>query len=483
MKVWTKRVMTVGAGQITSFAARFIRNIILARLLLPDEFGTAVAINSVIGLAVATDLGLDRFVMVRGTEKSLSAAHFLSIARGLLTALALIALAPQAAALFGVPHASKSFAIAAGISALEALHHLGIRQIWRNYEYGPHATAQIAASVAAIAILYPAIGILHDHRAIIVSLGTEALVYVIISHFLAGSSYRFGFDKHELREGLLFSLPLMLNGVGLALVQQLDRFMVGYWFGVTELALYAVLLSLSAMPGSFILGVFSNIGLSFLISDKNKSLDEQQRYEVISVLYYFVSVSYLLFIIVSLDILAPAIFGRSFMPSPFAQGCLAIIGYLRLVRGAAPTTLLLARSQTRQLALLNLSAIFGLLIAAAGVWMRPELESLLAGLALGEIISVYLFLSVTKKSLKSHNIVKDFLVMLFVPCLIIGAYAWLHKLTVLERGSLLIFGVVAIGAQLAYAILRDKAIQNLLVSATAARSKAPEIAVSNPKQP
>jgi hypothetical protein len=190
IKVWISRGLIVSVAPTVTFCSRFARNVILSRLLVSDQFGTAVAISVVIGLAgLVTDAGLDRFVMINNSAKALSAAHALQIARGGLLALALV----------GIPQFANSFALAALVPLVGGFAHLGIKRIQANYEYGPESVAQLVANIAAIAAVFLAAAILRDHRAIIASFLTESITYVILSHVLAPVPYHLRSDRAMLR--------------------------------------------------------------------------------------------------------------------------------------------------------------------------------------------------------------------------------------------------------------------------------------------
>jgi hypothetical protein len=91
-RVWAERALVGGLAPIVVYGSRFASNIILSRLLAPDEFGTAVAISVVLGLGgLATDVALDRFVIIllrrnreagRFSEGYCSGAYTLNISTG-----------------------------------------------------------------------------------------------------------------------------------------------------------------------------------------------------------------------------------------------------------------------------------------------------------------------------------------------------------------------------------------------------------------
>jgi O-antigen/teichoic acid export membrane protein len=449
LKIWTGRIFVGGLAPISVYGSRFAANIILSRLLVPDQFGTAVAISAVLGLgSLATDMALDRFVMIDGTARSLSTAHLLAAGIGLVLAAILCAAAPLAAGLFGVSNFVESFALAAAISAIGGFANLGLKQIQRDYRYGPDAIAQVSANVAGLVALLIAAIVLRNHLAIIIGLGVQSALYVLLSHVLAPTRYAMSFDKRTLLRALSFGLPLTLNGIGLATVSQLDRILVGHWLGVKELGLYAVVFSMSVVPTSLIISTLSGPSLSFLLSEDNASA-RASRYRLLLTLYSLVAGLYACWLALSLDVLVPLIFGPTYSLSGPAHVLFVLISSIRLLRSGAPTSLLLANGQTKRLAFLNLSAGIGLVVASACLTVWPGLEAMLFGIAIGEMIAGTLFFTLLDPAVRrSGNVIADLLASALVPVLISIALAWNPDRSWTARGSLLLIGLIAFAGQL-----------------------------------
>lgn len=457
LRIWTGRIFVGGLAPVSVYGSRFAANIILSRLLAPDQFGTAVAISAVLGLgSLATDVALDRFVMIDGTARSLSTAHLLAAGIGLVLAAILCATAPVAAGLFGVGNFAGSFALAAAITAIGGFANLGLKQIQRNYNYGPDAIAQVSANVAGLVALLIAATILRNHRAIIVGLGVQSALYVLLSHVLAPTRYTMSFDKRTLLRALSFGLPLTLNGIGLATVSQLDRILVGHWLGVKELGLYAIVFSMSVVPTSLIISTLSGPSLSFLLSEDKGASARASRYRLLLTLYSLVAGLYACWLALSLDVLVPLIFGSSYTLSGRTHVLFILISSFRLLRSGAPTSLLLATGKTKRLALLNLSAGIGLVVASACLTVWPGLEAMLFGIAIGELIACTLFFTLLGPATRrSGNVIADLLTSVWVPVLISVVLAWNPDRSWLARGSLLAIGLIAFGGQLYIELLRN----------------------------
>jgi O-antigen/teichoic acid export membrane protein len=464
LSVWGKRAFLGGLAPVVLYGSRFAANIIMSRLLAPHEFGTAVAISVVLGIGgLATDVALDRFVMIDGSPRALSTANLLAALNGILLALGLVFAAPLTARLFGVPNLAGSFAIAASISAIGGFAHLGVKQIQRNYDYVPDTIAQVTSNFVGVLGLLTAAVSLRNHHAIIVGMGLQSAVYVILSHLLAPSSYKIGCNKEILFRALSFGLPLTLNGIGLAAISQLDRVVVGSWFGVKELGLYAVIFSMSVVPTNLIIGVFSRPSFSFLLSHDQDHFHQSDRYQLLLTFYSLVTGLYACWMVLTLDVLTPLIFGQSFTVSPLAHVLFVLIACLRLQRFGAPTSLLLASGRTKQLAVLNLSAGFGLVMASAGISVLPTLEAMLGGIAIGEFASCTLFFTTLGRSIsQGRHALSDLVRAVAVPTLMAAELALNPYPTLGARGMLLLTGILAVLIQLALELFRSRKLRAIV---------------------
>jgi O-antigen/teichoic acid export membrane protein len=413
--------------------------------------------------ALVTDVAIDKFAVVEADKngaQALAAAHVLSLARGFLLSLVLVAGAPMVAALFGVPQFEASFAYAGLVPFVSSFAHLGIKQVQRHYDYAPETWSLLLSNLVSICVLLVAVWLLRDHRAIVVSFLIEAIAYVFASHWLARTRYHLKPSRALMRKALVFGIPLMLNGIGLALIAQFDRALVGHWFGVDVLASYSVLLSISVVPISLILRVFGTLSLSFILSKISNGRLASDQYAALVFLFSILAVVYSLFVALTLDWATPLIFGRTFGVSLGIHLLLTIIVFLRLQRGGAPTSLFLATGRTRELALLNLSAAFGLLLGYALLFWSLRLETLLFGLAIGDIASLLLFffVSSTIVSLNRSCLIIDFGAAVVVLAIVLGMLAYHPDVTVVARMTLFAIGIVAVALQVAIGLGNHRAV-------------------------
>ena len=391
---WASRITFASVAQLADFGGRFLRMVAFSRLLSPMEFGTSVALTVVLSTAfVVADIGLDRFVLLNAGQRERSAlagAHFIEITRGVIIAIVLFILAKPFAALFNVPAATDSFRWGALLPLIHAFTHLRPKQAQQNYNFKQDAAAATAASVVSLAVAIPAALLCRDHNAILLSLFAGESAAVLTTHLVSDRPYELSWDRKTIREALEYGVPLMVNGVGLAVMAQADRFLVGASLGVATLGVYSVILSLSVAAMSPFYAICSSVGVSVIA--KNRSEPTRFRTLLLAMTwgFFLFGLSYAAFTGLTLDFLAPKLFGQRYVVEATVRCIIALIVFLRIIRGPA-SVLLLVEGQTRSLAFANIVAGVGLVCAFLFVHAAPTLAAVLLGVLIGDALSFALF--------------------------------------------------------------------------------------------
>ncbi len=382
------------AAGFVEFGARFARLFILSRLLAPGEFGIAVAITIVVTtMELMADVGLEKFIMVRpaaDARQALAAAHAIQLSRGLLLFALMLLLAGPAVTFFGIPQAVTSFEFAALVPLVRSFWHLDIKQRRRDYDYRAEALAVTTSNVTALAVAaLAAATILPDHRVIVLALLVEAAVYAVASHILAHAPMRVIPDRETLRQSLAYGLPLMLNGAALAIISQADRMVVGRFFGMDILGVYAVILSLAVTPTSLMGKITCDLGISMLARSQDNSRRHLETYLWLAWFFAFLAFGYAVFIGLTLDVLVPFVFGKAYAVGIDPVILISAIVFLRILRGG-PTVELLVSGATSRLTLATLMSVFGIAAAAALAQVHPVLTSVLTGVLFGDVLTMVL---------------------------------------------------------------------------------------------
>jgi hypothetical protein len=175
------------------------------------------------------------------------------------------------------------------------------------------------------------------------------------------------------------------------------------------------------------------------------------NYQLLTFVYSMLAIAYALWVLLTLDILTPAVFGPAFKVAPTVSAAIACMVFLRLQRGGAPTIALLTMGRTSELALWNFTAVFGLLIALALVRLWPRFESILAGVVFGDflVLVLFRFASSTARSLNNATAATEFVISLVSLAIMVGTFLWTPAPGLEARCTVMLAGLLGIGMQFA----------------------------------
>ena len=391
-RLWAQRgALTTGTSTV-AFAIRFSRTLLLAKMLSPAEFGIAMALSAVIGAAeVATDTGHDKFALLHegaAAEQARGALHLLLLVRGAILVLVLFALAAPLAGLFGVPASVGSFRLVALVPLCRAPMHVDVLQQQRDYRFGGMALVTMVSQFGGLAGTVLGILWLADNRAILLGFVIESLTRTVCTHAWASTAYRLRTDRAMLWAAFRFALPLMANGVGLAAISQADRLLIGGLFGVETLARYSLLLTIAVVPIGLLFSSFGTV--SVIALNRVRQNTNRHRHTTVLITWTFavLAAGYAFGMALLLDVSIRLLFGASYAVGPGLQALAALITLMRVLRGGAPTAILLNETRTGPLAAGNILLGVGLVAAYALAHVWPTLEVVLVGVAVGDALAL-----------------------------------------------------------------------------------------------
>ncbi|MGU3539290.1 lipopolysaccharide biosynthesis protein [Methylobacterium sp. A54F] len=385
------RVLPLVGISVLEMSVSFVRMFVLTRLLGGYEFGFASALSaSYAVLEQMTDLAVYRFVLSTKQdlyEEALAIAHAVSILRGLVVAAAFGLLSePIACALTSCAN-WPSFAALALLPLIRGFEHLEVRIGERHYRFRPILLALAVSHAIGLVAMVGVAGILHSHVAFIAYMVVQSTIYLAMTQRLARTPYRVRLRSPLTRGALTFSLPLLLNGFGLAVYTQGDRLLVGATLGVEALGHYAVMILIAIVPISALTKVVSAIHFAGL-----HNADDADRFAVRRRLYArsmpIIAACYAVLLGGTLKTVMPLAFGPRFTVSDTAVLLISLVAFFRASRADPMTTLLLHAKSTTRLAASSQAPFLGLAAAAILVHLYPSLDAILSGVLLGEVATL-----------------------------------------------------------------------------------------------
>lgn len=384
----------------------FMRTFILSHLLAPYEFGFASALAATLAtFELITDIAITNFVSSSPRSvyaEAVAGAHAMSIVRGSCVSLVVLLASQPVACTLATCGDWPSFAWLAPVTFIHSLAHLEIRvTASRDYKYWPPAAASIVSHGSGLLALWFITYKFEDQHGYLAYWLVQAPIYVLMSHLLASDRYSINYRTPFFRKSLIFGMPLILNGIGLAIASQGDRWIVGSLLGLPMLGLYSLITLAAFVPLTALYKIMSPIQFAGLHNARIETGEYDARLKLYCRAVPLMAAAFGIVIVAVYGRLIPVVFGHRYVASDWMIFLLAMIVYVRIVRTDPQTSLLFNAQRTRELAIAGQAPFIGLVVTAGLVLVRPSLETVLVGGLLGEIAGLGVTAYIVRRLLRS----------------------------------------------------------------------------------
>lgn len=459
LKRYLGQLSAASISPIASFALRFVRTIILSRLLTPEHVGASIALFTILSSCeLITTIGLEQFVMVNAGERraqAVAAAQQIAFLRGLLLAVAILLLAPALADVFGASGDIAYISWLSLVPLIGSLRNFRVIQIQLDYKFIPEAVSNVGGQIGSVIAVAVAAAWFQDERAMLASLVVEAIVYVALSYLLAPRERVAAIDPRMRRAALTFGLPLVLNGIALMILSQLDRVIVVNLFDLATLAQYSLAVNLVVAPISILIGISSKIGMP-LIARARADHDASNRASSILLLgVLIVGAAFAVPVGLFLDRVVPIVYGAQYQVTPAFSALMACLAFLRICRNG-PNVILLVHSKTGWLTAGNTISGIGVLIGfLLGMHCR-QLEAVVVGLLIGDVLSLALLSVLVSRYVRLGGAFQLHVPVLALTVGLVAIARWAEGLGMGLSLRTLIFVAAALVISLDAAIIHNK---------------------------
>lgn len=324
----------VFALNLSSRGLRLISTIILARLLLPSDFGlVGIALIAISALELFTRTGFDAALIQKkgAATEYLDTTWLVSAIRGMVLAVILFSLSPIIARFFENAEAAPILRVMAITTALVGFRNIGVMYFRKELRFEKQFIFNLGITLTTISVSIPLAFLLRSVWAIIYGALAGSLMELILSYVLHPYRPKFKFDSGKAKELFSFGKWILGSGVLVFLVTQGDDIFVGKLLGVTLLGLYQIAYRISNLPATEITHVISRVTFpAFSKLQDNKAKLREGYLKVLQL------TSFILFPLAGgIFILAPdftqIFLGSKWMPMVPAMQVLAFAGLVRAV--------------------------------------------------------------------------------------------------------------------------------------------------------
>lgn len=385
-------------GQVGQQLTTLLRNMILARLLPPENFGIALTFIVVItALEAVSELGVELLMVKEGKSgdpQLQSTLQGVVVIRGVIASCLIFAFAGPISHFFHAPEARQSFQALALVPLLKSFVHLDLKRFESSFRYGPGVVASSISTLLGTLAGVGAAYVWRDHTAMLVAYIVQMATFLIASHVCAERRFCLSFSREHLRRLRDFGFPLLLNGILIYLVLQGDRFLVGSFLGLESLAMYGTAAILTTGVTALVMRVTGQLYLPLMADLKLADSAYHRKYEICGAISAAAALSSLFLFAVLGSSLISAGFGHRYDPPPFLMLALAVHSACRIYR-SWPQYSFLALGRTGGVLLSNMISAGGVILAAIAIWLGFGLVGVACGYAIAEILAA-LYVTVTR---------------------------------------------------------------------------------------
>jgi O-antigen/teichoic acid export membrane protein len=282
----------LGVFKITERVLRFIKTIILARLLAPADFGlfgiACLAINT---LQTFSETGIKAALIQKNTdiEDYLNSAWTISVVRGVSLCVLLLIFAPHIAGFFENPQAEPLIRFISLSVLVIGFSNIGVVYFEREIDFRKQSVlnfSRVAGEfVLGIILAYT----LRDAWALIWALLLGRVAFCISSYLLHPFRPHIHFDKEKIYGLMNFGKWIFASSILGFLLTQGDNIVVGKLLGTTALGLYTMAYAISNLVTTELTFLVSNVVYPAYAKLQSDTLRLRQGYLAVLEIIAFLS--------------------------------------------------------------------------------------------------------------------------------------------------------------------------------------------------
>lgn len=405
------------ALRLVSNIFNLIRIVILARLLVPYDFGLlGLALLAMAALETFSQTGFQQALIQRKDDIKpyLDAAWTVMVFRGLILFFILYFIAPYVAIFFGSPEAKLIVQVISISFIFQAFTNIGVVHFQKELEFNKQFVYQLSGTLADFAVAVSLALLLKNVWALVFGLLTGHIVRFIVSYLIHPWRPRLSLDFKKTRELFGFGKWILGSSVLLFLISEGDDIFVGKVLGLTALGFYQVAFRISSMPVTEFTHIITQVTFPAYSKLQDNISRLKQAYTKSLELATFLSFPAVGLIFVLAPVFTQLFLGEKWMPMVPAMRILCIFAMARSV-GATYGPLFLAVNKPKYLTITVLIKFIFLVIL-----IYPMTKWLgITGTALATTIPVFFsqtygisrILPILKCKLK------EIILPVFIPCI------------------------------------------------------------------
>lgn len=356
-----------GLGWMTALRAStrviaFAKIAILARLLLPEQFGVyGIAMLALALLEISTETGINVFfIQEEGEiEEYIDTAWIVSIVRGALISFIIILTAPIIASFFDSPDSLQILLFVGVVPFLRGFINPAIVKFQKELQFNKEFILRFSVfafdAVVAIILAY----LTRSAASLVWGLAAGVLLEILVSFLFIKPRPRFAFELAKIKKVVGRGKWVTAAGIFNYLFHQGDDVVVGKLLNTASLGLYQMAYKISTLPITEVADVFGRVTFPVYvkISTNRQRLKKAFLKTTLGISALVIPFGVLLFLFSKEVVLI--ILGEKWLEAVPVLKVLSVFGVVRAISGSS-SALFLAIKKQEYVTILTFVSILGL---------------------------------------------------------------------------------------------------------------------------
>lgn len=245
-------MMALGIGTVAGHSMKFVRRMILARLLAPAEIGVmAIVVSISIAFEAFAELGIKQSVIQnkRGANPDyLNVAWWAQMVRGLcLFAIAVVSV-PWISSFYDKPELSRMLRICFLVILFRGLISPRAYILEKEYKFGRSVFLIQGSAILGVVVTIGLALVIRNVWALVIGFVVESATLCVLSYVLVPFLPRFRIDRESFEELMKFARGMFGLPILTMVSMQADIFVLGKLVETDQLGMYTLALQLAQQP-------------------------------------------------------------------------------------------------------------------------------------------------------------------------------------------------------------------------------------------
>lgn len=332
-----KGVSWMGSLRILSRLLTLLKTAILARLLVPAQFGVFGIVTLAIALfEILTETGINTVLIQEDEEIKplVDTAWVISIFRGIFISLFVCLVALPLANFFASPEAAKLLFFASLIPLVRGLINPSIIKFQKELEFRKEFNLRLGILLVESLVAIIGVFLTHSVISLIFALLVGAGLEVIFSFVFCQPRPRFVWETQKAKKIISQGKWVTLTGIFSYLVDQGDDAVVGKILGMESLGLYQMAYKISNLPFTEITDVASRVTFPVYSKISRDKARVKRAFRKTLLVTAFLVVPGVALIFFFPELMIKIVLGEKWLGASQALRILAIFGLSRAISGS-----------------------------------------------------------------------------------------------------------------------------------------------------